>query len=296
MASATQVQCATLNCEQGLKTKFKSIVEWADSMKLDFLALQETGECPPNLALLRAHKFSMHHSPFAHAGTAIIIQAKWAPYVRRVFNHDTGRLVGVLVQSLNRSIIIISVYMPTSLDSCGDDSEEADLALSLYNTIAQWTSECPRGTRVVVMGDLNETIDKRDRSSVSPHCNRFIRHLSHLTDTYRIRHPSHGFTCTTVLPDGGRSQSRLDYIWVSPSIFTLSCSVISSPVKSRHSSVLARLTIDIRSPASHPVVHDWSPNLRAATEEQVGRCVGRVERWCMENRSVLDSLAVCHRG
>ena len=171
MASA-QVKCGTYNCEQGLRSKFKPIVEWATRQKVRFPRSSGNWRipCPTSPSSCASH-LSMHYSPGAHAGTAILVRSAWSPFVRRVFNHDTGRLVGVLIQSLSRAIIIVSAYMPTSLDSCAEGSDDAALALRLYSTITQWTSECPRGTRVVIMGDLNETIDRRDRKTPSRHCN-----------------------------------------------------------------------------------------------------------------------------
>jgi len=277
---------ATLNCEQGLNNKLPRILEWANIHTLDCVALQETGDSIHQYKLLRSAGYFMILDPLLHAGVALLLNNKWHSCVRRELRHtdDSGRLLGVHLEYCGTHLLLITLYMPTSLDRVALDSPDGRRASALYSTAMQWVAAVPSAT-AIIMGDLNETITAADRHVVrnGTHQNRFISCLSRFTDCYRFLHPSGGWTCTTQLPDGKTAEARLDYIFALGHTTITTASVTTSPVKTRHKPVVVQLQLSITRPPPPPVSSLSLPNMRTATEEQKKKCVAHFEQWLVDN-------------
>ena len=119
--------------------------------------------------------------------------------------------------------------------------------------IITWSNEAGRltGGKVVVLGDLNETITDADRETRSQGVrhSRFIAKLisANFIDTYRTLHPHRGWTCTTPLDQGRVARSRIDFVLTSG--FTpnkvMAASHFVSTVRTSHHSLLVDLTCDM---------------------------------------------------
>ena len=152
------VRVATLNVGQGLQRKLAPLLRWANEQDVHVLAVQETGLCSDVSSVLRSWDFSMAIAPARHAGVALFLHESLHSSVVREMESDTGRLVGVLVEAQGVQTLLVSCYMPTSMDRVSLDSESAQLCTSLYAELLRWVASLPASANVVVLGDLNETI------------------------------------------------------------------------------------------------------------------------------------------
>jgi exonuclease III len=298
---------ATLNVEQRLRKSWPELLSWATSHSTDFLCLQETGDVAIPSKLLHDSGYSIVMDGLEHAGVAVVMRAEWRACVRSVLRHstDAGRLVAVQIESKRTHLLIISAYMPTSLDRVADASADAARARELYDVVQCWAAVVPEAT-VLLLGDLNETMAAADRNVVraGSHHNRFISLVADFTDCYRSMHPSGGWTCRTPLPGGDVAAARLDYVLLR-SLHRVSVSnadVIPPPMASRHCAVVVRLQLVLAPPPSPPPLPPTIPNMKAATPRQRQQCSERFEQWVRENErlitagcsspstSILDSL------
>jgi len=89
---------------------------------------------------------------------ALIIHKDWQ--VHHVYRDNTGSLVGVVASRVGVEILLVSAYLPTSLDFKSKQSETRDEVHSIYATLREWTNKHPLW---LVGGDLNETRSSLDR-------------------------------------------------------------------------------------------------------------------------------------
>ena len=202
-------------------------------------------------------------------------------------------MVAVVVEMKGVATLLASVYMPTGLDFLGDSHASCLLAAELYTELLRWTKiPCGRKpiARVVVMGDLNETVAARDRVGgvAAAHPNRFLTHLADAgyLDGYRARHKAGGLTFARA----GVLVSRLDYVMVrgldGGERAVTAAVVVRPPVRTPHHAVLVSLA-GVWSPLrSYPLVRPRQPNLRRATPTQITRMVEGMEEVVVKHHDI----------
>jgi exonuclease III len=232
------------NVGQAFGSKIEKILMRANQLSLDFLALSEIGDPKVNDRLIHSYGYRFLTCPKAHAGVMLLFRSAFAPHLRRPLDTGKdGRLVGGHFEIAGQTILLVSAYVQTGVDRMSAESTEFKEVEALYARIQRWTAD-HSVSRVVVLGDLNETCSARDRDVVLPGSSSF-RCISSLIDNgfidcYRSLHSHRGFTCKT--PVAGRDAlSRLDYIMangfgVAP---VRSCTVDDYLVLSRHSLIWA---------------------------------------------------------
>ena len=294
--SSHLLRVATLNIGQGMRTKLPRVLQWATTTGIHVLALQETGSCPHDHSLLRHFGYHMILSPHHSAGVALILRDDVS--IRCVEELDggrAGRLVGAVIQTtVGNNILFVCAYMPTGMDRAADDGDKARECHRLYDKIITWSNEAGRltGGKVVVLGDLNETITDADRETRSQGVrhSRFIAKLisANFIDTYRTLHPHRGWTCTTPLDQGRVARSRIDFVLTSG--FTpnkvMAARVISAPTKVRtsHHSLLVDLTCDIDVHEHQLPSRPRLPNMRTASWDDKDAMTDSMHEWVTDNR------------
>jgi hypothetical protein len=99
----------------------------------------------------------------------IIIHKSWK--IMKIFKDDTGSLIGAEITKGSLSILVVSAYLPTSLDNYGapdawnsESQKTTNLiqkeAHAIYSTLLEWTHNNPTW---IIGGDLNETREDLDR-------------------------------------------------------------------------------------------------------------------------------------
>jgi exonuclease III len=199
------------------------------------ILLQDIGTTGPEgspmlRSILGEHNLNINFSSTNKARTvAIITHKSWT--VKRVLKDKSGSLVGALITKGGLNVMIISAYLPTSLDNHGAPSvwrsEDTDLcsmvqqeAHSIYCTLQEWIDN---ETFWLIGGDMNETralIDRKRVTAYKMKPNKFISNFlddSEGVDVWRNLFPSKaGFTHKDSRCD---SFSRIDYFIASSLLF-----------------------------------------------------------------------------
>jgi exonuclease III/ribonuclease HI len=298
---ASALRFGTFNSGLGFLRKLPHILTRASQLALDIIALQEIGD--PALLSTRLRPYTLVYTagPSAHqAGVGLLLSEQLGPRIRRHHRASTGRLVGTVLE-LNRGelTLVVSAYMPSGLDHSASGSSQHALATQLYDELLCWSG---KAHRVIVMGDLNETLTPWDRAPRLAAARPAFTPISCMqqegfTDVYRHVHPSPhaapGFT--HAVPGARPSQSRIDYLWcrgfapasfqrvgIDNSLHTLSHHRLlwmEMRTEQIHTSI-AGLT-----QAGHAAQHQHLPNLRKATPEQQQLFI-----------QSLDAQLMCERG
>ena len=116
---------------------------------------------------LNSYQLVYAPGPSKHqAGVGLLLAAELIPCVRAYKLSASGRLCGrVLDLKKGEQTLLVSAYMPTGLDRAPVRLAGDRLAHDLYRELDRWA----RGMhRVIVMGDLNETLTPADRSMALP--------------------------------------------------------------------------------------------------------------------------------
>src|SRR4051812_16382998 len=143
------------------------------------ILLQDIGVTGPDgPPLLREnlgdHTLYVNSKPNNKARTvAIILHKSWM--VKHVYRDPLGSSVGVVASRLDTEVLLVSAYLPASLDLYGfpgvwdpengsATAKTQEEAHSIYSSILDWTS---RHQNWLVGGDLNETRTAADRKRSS---------------------------------------------------------------------------------------------------------------------------------
>lgn len=279
--SANTLRIGSWNIGQSLNTKLQLILSQAIQLDLHILALQEIGEAVGYQQQVSAAGYNMYVCTHKYAGVALLVQKRMCPLIREVHKReDDGRLIGIEVQMQKETILVMSAYIHTGIDFLADGDETMRCAQQVYDSICRWSV---RGTRVILMGDMNETVSDIDRSY---NCNtvqhaRLISQLStsRLVDVYRVLHPhAAGYThfVTTAIRE---SRARLDYIfargWSVPSMHY--CRISAAHPISHHRLIHTQLEVTNSIAVVGKRVKVQVPNLRHATMERKEALVATVE-------------------
>jgi exonuclease III len=129
---------------------------------------------------------------------AVIVRDAWE--IRKVVRHGSGRAIAVVVGRGAFEMVVVSVYMPSSLDTASDDtalgSELRAMAADVYSFVRANTSE---HTMFLVAGDFNET-----------RCGRLDRVIAHRDGTTSVgaANPRTGWSNECMIEDfAGRPDS-----------------------------------------------------------------------------------------
>ena len=227
--------------------KARYIANIMKEKEADFICLQEVGvyeeSTPPELSfvfeeVLQANVYS--HGPprgspgGSKRGVAIVLSNEWT--VTNVQMDGTGRAMAVSIKKGSFETIIVSVLMPTNLDSKRPDNagmEEWLMAECILELVDEWTRpfEC-----FFIQGDFNETVDpildrsrpksaRRSRGHQTAPCgyiplvSRFIEGegphgSSARVDLCRHLFPGVPHYTRTGNTRAGASHSRIDYVIV----------------------------------------------------------------------------------
>ena len=164
-----RLRVSTYNVDQGVIKKWITILRWAANRQLHVIGLQEVGDPVIPAKLLAAYGWHGWMDAAKHRGVMLLIRSELVPYVKKVLtcherNKDVkGSLIGVIVEVKKQSTLLLSVYMPTSLDSAREDSEAMLRAHRIYHEMTDWMKQA---TRTVIMGDFNQTVSRVDREMV----------------------------------------------------------------------------------------------------------------------------------
>jgi exonuclease III len=183
---------------------------------------------------------------------AIVVHASWQ--IRSVLRDSSGGLLGVVINKSNAEILIVSAYLPATLDMIGmptnwsaEDKRPGPSARgeahAMYATLLDWTKQYPRW---LLGGDLNETRNVIDRKHLESKqtkrkgkktedmrekqntekknqrgMQKFVNHFleeSRAVDVWRQIYPdTPGHTYRN---EQTGSFSRLDYFLISPPLVT----------------------------------------------------------------------------
>jgi exonuclease III len=257
--------------------------------------------------ILGDHKILVNFSDVNKARTVgIIINKAWN--IEKVLKDKSGSLIGALISKGSLKMLVISAYMPATLDNYGApsiwDAKDRNLgssvqeeAHSIYCTLREWTMQ---ETYWVVAGDLNETrsqIDRKTTQDEKKKDHKFSQKRSNQSslkkkntfvtnflddasgvDVWRSLFPEHpGFTHRN---DKKSSFSRLDYFIISNSLMLLA----SSPQMAignwegtkDHARISLSLPLKMHPLQPHqPSGKAWSipqPELKRINPEKVGIC------------------------
>ena len=220
------LRLGTYNLGKGFLRKLPLILTRSAHYSLDFVALQEIGDPAITHATPLAN-YILIAAPgpsTLEAGVGLLISRDMAPRCRTYLHSSTGRLVGVVLE-LRRGhrLLLVSAYMPSGLDHRAPTDDLTTLAHQLYSEINQWSLGMQR---VIIMGDLNETLTPDDRHpkparplpSAAAAAATPINYLQTqgFTDVYRHLHgdavAQPGYTHALVSASRALA-SRIDYIW-----------------------------------------------------------------------------------
>jgi len=296
LAQRGVLRVATLNVGQGLQRKHHKLLPWAASADIHVMAVQEAGLCVPS-SFMRNCNFTMYMAPHAHAGCALFVADCVLPHVIRSHESTTGRANAVVMMAEATTTMVVNVYMPTNLDRVAEDSPAARECLAVYDEIFRWTSMLPDDAQIIIMGDFNETITKRDRShfrrGVRP--NRFVRQLADAgyIDAFRsctANEADDGWTSFTPLPDGEAAAARLDQVWCSGfGSSVCSASVLPAPVRTSHRAIVVEMRSCIAVTDHHQHALRSLPDMRKATEQQRERSIHVMHEWALSS-PICDQL------
>ena len=157
------MRLGTFNVGLGFMRKLPRILSRCSELELDVVALQEIGD--PALLTNRLSPYILAYSagPSHHeAGVGLLLSLALAPRIRCYKRSSTGRLVGAVLElSPGKRMLLVSAYMRTGLDDSAAGSPSHLQAHALYAELLRWSAGMHH---VVVMGDLNETLTRWDRS------------------------------------------------------------------------------------------------------------------------------------
>ena len=200
-------------------TSIPSLLSFATQHKADFICLQEV---PPAIetTIPDASGYSIVSSTNSDRGVAILFHTKWKRLLIDVWDHSSNRAIAISFRTTNGTLFVSSIYLPTNLSHYPTSSITFQSTLSLMNELI---SKSQSSNDSIICGDLNED-DNCHRQQ--PNKCRIVELLrnSNLIDTHRTVHNQE---CNTDSLNtyfysnrNGPSCSRLDYIWLTPNLFS----------------------------------------------------------------------------
>jgi exonuclease III/ribonuclease HI len=233
------IRLATFNMRSTLTlSSLSSIASWASSNQIDIVCLQETRLFGALHNAAKTLGFTLYSSPGAHKGVAMLVSTDLSPFVTSHSAILPGRALRVKMVVEKCSFCFVSVYARSGTDHSGNESDVVTENVELLKLVVK---ECSNASVAVVAGDLNETVDPRDRLSFSPHQDRAIAALSRsYCDSFRCLHPEQAFTYFPSATD--RSPSRLDYIWTRGGV-VMDSAIALPPTPSDHRPVVSTVSL-----------------------------------------------------
>ena len=308
------LRIASFNCGAKISDpyNFEKLLLWANKRNLDVFGVQEVGDVKlsqPNYVNL-LQRYSFHGivcSVGKYNGVAIFMRSSIVPSIIKKYEdrNVNGRAIGCVISVQGVSILFVSAYMPSGLDHIKTDTnKKCTEAKLIYSTIIRWcktrvTAKSTPPSRVIIMGDLNETLTSEDRRTVSKVSTRIARFIQVLpdygfTDCIRLLHP-HPKPIFTHHSAAHGSDARIDYIWTHgiDSRLISSANVTKVPFVDGHDHRAVVVEIkDIWSTfPTYQTDYPILPNLRRATDSQKQRMIAVMEANIKSNHDVIVRLA-----
>ena len=268
-------------------------------LRLDVLALQEIGDPVELDTVARRYGYHAARNGKERAALHCWCDSACSRAPRRVLSSGSdGRMCGLVLEHLGRRVVLVSVYMPTGLDFVSDAAGASDRTVDkLYRQLLRWT-DAGVCDQAVVLGDLNETMSRADRSSDAGRHGRWVSCLpaAGFLDAYRVVHGTAavGYTHSAKRADGALSQSRLDYVWARgwEEREVRQCRVVQSrrPI-SNHKLLWAELECQWVQPSAPEPTPVRLPNLRNASDKKKRKMVSRMHRQFEQHGGALLRLS-----
>ncbi len=169
-------------------------------------------------------------------GVLILVNRKLNLTIEHLGSDEKGRFVFIQCEIYNNRLALVSIYGPNETDSAYTDFQNSKTLLEEI--------DCP----LVVGGDFNAVInpalDKSQSDTANPSSkllNKFITELN-LIDLWRIQNTK--AKDLTFFSNRHKTFSRIDYIFLSPSLISSNSSIsILQIVLSDHSAVLCSVPL-----------------------------------------------------
>jgi exonuclease III len=291
----SRVKFGTINVGLGFSKKLPYILASGNRLGLNVLAVQEVGE-PLNYARMALDSgYEVYVCGESKAGVGLLVKATMVPYIRQVLKSGKdGRMIGILLEVNGKTLLVVSIYMPTGLDHVSGSDTKVEVTNQLYAQLLKW---CTKADHCVLLGDFNETMNLLDRNSDTVRGStrgKWVKQLVNegMFDVYRTLHPtSSGFTHFTKCATGD-VRSRLDYIWCRGVDMNdiVECKVDDKLHISTHRLLYCTIKSisNMRVNANQIVVR--LPNLRTATDEQKQSMADQLGNKIDQNRGALLKL------
>ena len=308
---APALRVGTFNAGCGFARKLPDILALAQSLSLDICALQEIGDPAAAPSSHPLYTLAFAAGPSNHeAGVGLLISRALAPRCRE-YHRSTkaaGRLCGVTLElSRGQRLLVVSAYMPTSLDRATPASASAVTARALYTELLSWARDVQM---VMLLGDLNETLTPLDRTPAPAASSDAARRArssamgtigtlpaSSFVDEFRRLHPDvavapgHTHAVRSVTRS---SSSRIDYVWTRGIDAACVRHVridTSLRLLSHHHVLWTEVALPQAVADRTPLVRMRLPNLRAATPAHEQHFVEHMQRRLHAQQGELASLA-----
>ena len=152
-------RAAAYNIGLGFSDKIGLVLNRANQLSIDMLALTEVGDPRVNDRLIQSYGYRYIACLKRHAGVMLLFRSDLAASLRKPMDSSTsGRLVGGVFEIAGKTSLIVSAYLPSGLDGKSESSDEAADAKDIYRCIGRWSA---LADNTLVLGDLNETVSDR---------------------------------------------------------------------------------------------------------------------------------------
>ena len=215
----------------------------------------------PNFIPYSDHDKTQTKMKEASAGTAIYLHKDWARYVSDTA-HFRDRCTGLLLRPpQHHPLLLMCVYHPADHSSTEGKDTLTALQTHITTSVHRFKRQYPN-LQIIIGGDFNATINPfLDRTTSIGHKSepsrlQYITDLG-LIDIWRLTHPDERkYTHTTNVrsntnPHPIKSESRIDNVFISPSLVPTSTATIENhriSTKDHHKPIFLRINMDLSLP------------------------------------------------
>lgn len=237
------LNCITLNV-RGLRNKKKRecLFAYLENKNIDIACIQETyctADFQNVFSLNWKGKIYHSYTTSVHSrGVCILISDKVDFKLIDIHCDRDGRKLMVNIQIDDNYFTVMSIYCPNK----GNERS------AFLKQLVKWTSDkCISRESMICGGDFNCTLDKVDRKNKNncDQSSKFLKKFMSNFDLYDVWRKTHSnkIAFTFIDPSGRGYDSRIDYLFISESIFRHShlCYIIPAPVPD-HNAVFLKVS------------------------------------------------------
>ena len=199
-------------------TSIHDLLSFAIQQKADFICLQEV---PLAIAskIPDSSGYTIISSSTIDRGVAIIFHSKWKRMILDVWEHPSNRAISISFRTTEGILLVSSVYLPTNLHSYPSTSPTFQSTLSMVHDVITRAQSC---TDSIICGDFNEDDTHHRTTSSKCRIGELLRQASFIDAHRTFNQQGSPISLSTYFYNNkcGPSSSRLDYIWVTPSLFS----------------------------------------------------------------------------